>query len=96
MAAVNERIPVLVTKEQKNRLVKKATSARLGVSEFMRRAAEAYEPDVDDNMLDGLIDQIHKTTAEASRSLDEVLTFVAASQRRIAKMEGARTSRKVA
>ena len=96
MAAANERIPVLVTKEQKIRLVKKATSVRLGVSEFMRRAAEAYQPDADDNMLDGLIDQIHKTTTEASKALGDALAFAAASESRIAKMEAAHARRKVA
>ena len=96
MAAAIERIPVLVTKEQKTRFARKAASARLGVSEFMRRAAEAYQPGMDDNMLDGLIDQIHKTTTEASKALDDALAFVAASQRRIAKMEAAHTHRKAA
>ena len=96
MAAANERIPVLVTKEQKIRLIKKATSARLSVSEFMRRAAEAYRPDADDNLLDGLIDQVRKTTTEASRALDDALAFVAASESRIAKMEAAHARRKVA
>ncbi len=96
MAVANERIPVLVTKEQKIRLIKKATSVRLGVGEFMRRAAEAYEPEADDKMLDGLIGQIQKTTAEASKALDAALAFVAASERRIAKMEAAHARRKVA
>ena len=96
MAAANERITVLVTKEQKIRLIKKATSARLGVSEFMRRAAEAYQPDASDDMLDGLVEQIRKTTAQASKALDDALAFVAASENRIAKMEAAHARRKVA
>ena len=62
----------------------------------MRRAAEAYQPDADDNLLDGVIDQIHKTTAQASRALDDALAFIAASESRIAKMEAAHARRKVA
>lgn len=96
MAGASERIPVLVTKEQKLRLIEKATSARLGVGEFMRRAAEAYQPDANDSMLGGLVEQVRRTTAEASRALDEALAFVAASDKRIAKMEAAHARRKVA
>jgi hypothetical protein len=96
MATATERIPVLVTKQQKTRLMKKAASARLGVSEFMRRAAEAYQPGADDEMLEGLVEQIRKSTAEASKALDDALAFVAKSESRIARMENAQARKKAA
>lgn len=38
-------------------------------------------------LLEGLIDQMKKTTAQASAAIDKALTFVEASNRRIDEME---------
>jgi hypothetical protein len=88
MAAASERIPVLVTPDQKARIAKKAKAANMTVGEFIRRAAEVYEPD-DDGLIERLIDQIKSTGARASKALDASLTFVAESQKRIERMEAA-------
>ena len=95
-----ERIPVLVTPEQKAAIVARARAAKLPVGEFMRRAAESYSPlGEDEATLRGLITQVTKTTARAAGSLDDALRAAAASQRRIAAMEAAarrRPARKAA
>jgi hypothetical protein len=41
----------------------------------------------DESSLEAMIDQMNKTTAQASHALDEALAFVEASNRRIAGME---------
>lgn len=41
----------------------------------------------DDKLLEGMIDQMNKTTAQASAAIDEALAFVDASNKRIATME---------
>jgi hypothetical protein len=94
MTTSTERIPVLVTPEQKARIAARAKAAKLPVGEFMRRAAESYSPnDADAAALDGLLAQIGRTTARASRALDDAFRAVAASQRRIAALEAAATRR---
>jgi len=86
--STSERIPVLVTPEQKARIAARAKAAKLSLGEFMRRAAESYSPhDEDEAALNGLLVQVTKTTQRASKALDSALRAVAASQRRIAAME---------
>ncbi len=89
MAAATERIPVLVTPDQKARIAKKAQAANLTVGEFVRRAAEAYQPDDNDDALERLIEQIKSTGAKASRALGASLAFVGESEKRIEQMEAA-------
>ena len=44
----SERLPVLVTKEQKARIAEKARAANLTMGELVRRAVDAYEPTEDE------------------------------------------------
>lgn len=88
--AATERIPVLVTPDQKANITRKAKAANLTVGEFGRRAAEAYRPDDDDGVFERLIEQIKKTGTRASRALDRSLAFVAESEKRIEELEAAR------
>ena len=82
-----ERIPVLMTPVEKKRIVAKAKKAGMKTSEFMRLAAEVYEPGEDEKALVSMINEMNKATANASKSIDEALAFVAASNKRISKME---------
>ena len=82
-----ERIPVLMTPVEKTRIVAKAKKAGMKTSEFMRLAAEDYEPGEDEKALVSMINAMNKATANASKSIDEALAFVAASNKRISKME---------
>jgi len=86
------RIPVLVTPAQKAMITRKARRANLTVGEFVRQAAEAYEPGDDDSALGALIERVQRSTAEASAALDAALERCAESDRRIEKMQAAHLS----
>lgn len=87
MAIATERIPVLVTATEKGQIAKMAKSQGLSMGEFLRRAAASYRPNEEDKLLEGMIDQMNKTTAQASAAIDEALAFVDESNKRIAAME---------
>lgn len=87
MATATERIPVLVTATEKGQIAKMAKSQGLSMGEFLRRAAASYRPNEEDKLLEGMIDQMNKTTAQASAAIDGALAFVDESNKRIAAME---------
>jgi hypothetical protein len=87
MATASERIPVLVSTAEKARIARMAKSAGLSMGEFLRRAAAAFRPSDDDKILEGMIDQMNKTTAQANAAIDKALADVEASNKRIAAME---------
>ena len=87
MAAATERVPVLMTPAEKKRVVSRAKKAGLTTGEYMRRAAEGYRPAEDDNALEAMIDAMNKATERAENAIDDVLAFVAESNKRIAEME---------
>lgn len=87
MATASERIPVLVTRQEKARITRMAGDAGLSVGEFLRRAAAAFQPAQDEQLLLGMIEQVVRTTARASAAADEALQFVEASNRRMAALE---------
>jgi hypothetical protein len=91
--AATERIPLLVTPTQKALFAKKAKASKLTVNEFVRRAAEVYNPDDDDEALLRLVAQVKQTTREATAALDAALKSCADSNRRIADMEAAHVAR---
>ena len=90
MATATERIPVLVTSQEKAKIAKMAQDAHLSMGEFLRRAAASFRPGEDDKMLEGMIEQMLKSTAQASAAIDDALAFVEASNRRISAMEAER------
>ena len=85
--AATERVPVLMSPEEKKRVVARARKAGLTTAEYMRRAAASYAPDADEEALEVMIGEMNKATARAEKAIDEALAFVAASNRRIARME---------
>lgn len=87
MTTSSQRIPVLVTAAEKGRIAKMAKDSGLSMGEFLRRAAASFRPSEDDKMLEGMINQMTKTTAQASAAIDEALAYVEASNKRIAAME---------
>jgi hypothetical protein len=91
--AATERILLLVTPTQKALFAKKAKASKLTVNEFVRRAAEVYNPGDDDEALLRLVVQVKQTTHEATAALDAALKFCADSDRRIADMEAAHVAR---
>ena len=42
MSVANERIPVLVSRQEKAEIAKKAKAAGLSMGEYLRRGAKAY------------------------------------------------------
>ena len=45
------------------------------MGEFLRRAAASFRPSEDEQLLEGMIDQMLKTTAQASAAIDDALAF---------------------
>ena len=87
MTTATQRIPVLVTATEKGQIAKMAKDAGLSMGEFFRRAAYSFSPSEDDKMLEVMIDQMNKTTSQASAAIDEAMAFVEASNKRIEAME---------
>ena len=90
MATATERIPVLVSKEEKIAIARKAKRASISMGEYLRRAATAYRATDDDAVLEGMIAQMLKTTEQAEQALGKALAFVEASNQRIAELESSR------
>ena len=87
MSTATARIPVLVTPREKALIEQKARAAGVSMGEYLRRAARGFTQTEDEEALAGMIDQMLKTTARANKAMDEALSFVAASNRRIAALE---------
>ena len=87
MATATARVPVLMTQAEKARIVKKAMEAGLSTGEYMRRAADSFDPDEQDQLLENLIDQMLKSTDRAEKAIEDTIAFVEASNRRIRAME---------
>jgi len=87
MATATERVPVLMTPNEKKQFVSKAKKFGISVGELMRRAATIYKPNDDDEILEAMISQMNQATENAERSIDDVLLFVAESNERIKRME---------
>ncbi|HCW07114.1 MAG TPA: hypothetical protein DGG95_07100 [Cytophagales bacterium] len=87
MKTSTERIPVLVTKVQKQQLTAKAKAAGLSTGEFLRRAGENYSASEDQDLKEGLLDQVVKITAKTEQAIDDALAFVAASEHRLMELD---------
>ena len=87
MATATARIPVLMTSAEKKQVVKKAEKAGMPTSQFMRQAAENYQPNKDDEALSAMLDQMNVATENMSRSIDDCLLYVAKSNERIEAIE---------
>ena len=87
MSAATERFPILLTKDQKLRLNRKAKGAKLTMGEFFRQAAERYEPQEDTELLERLATEVLRSTKRAIHSIDDTLNFVAASEKRLSRMK---------
>jgi len=86
MAAATERIVVQVTTVQKRAIASTAKRLGLNVSELMRQAALGFTPSDDAQEINALIERVNASTKEANDALDDALSFVAESNKRIAAM----------
>ena len=89
MATATARVPVLMTQAEKERIVKKAMEAGLSTGEYMRRAADSFHPDEQNQLLEGLIDQMLQATDRAEQAIDDAIAFVEASNQRHGSRTGA-------
>jgi hypothetical protein len=87
MASAVERIVVQATAQDKKAIAAKAKRLDLPVSELMRRGAFAYESSESDAELAALADAAKGAADRAGAAIDASLSFIEASNRRIAAME---------
>jgi hypothetical protein len=87
MAGAVERIVVQATVQDKRAIVAKAKKLDLPISELMRRGAFAYETGDADAELGALADAAKAAADRAGAAIDDALSFIEASNRRIATME---------
>ena len=87
MATATARVPVLMSPMEKNLFAEKAQQAGISLGELFRRAATSYQTRENDTLLEGMIIQMQKSTAQAENAIDDALAFVEKSNRRIAQME---------
>jgi hypothetical protein len=90
MPAATERIVVQVTLAEKRSITKSAEKSGLNLSEFMRRAAKGFRNAPEDGELESLLDRAERATKESISMIDDALAFLAASEERIAELEGKR------
>jgi hypothetical protein len=86
MSIASLHIPVPVTLKQKARISKMAKEAGLTIGEFMRRAADSHVSREDEELLEGLIRQLNKSTAKTIATVDQAIAVIDASHRRIDAM----------
>jgi hypothetical protein len=94
MAAAVERIVVQATAQDKKAIASKAKKLDMPISELMRRGAFAYESDAADVELSALADAARVAADRAGAAIDDALSFIDASNRRIAAMESKARKRK--
>jgi hypothetical protein len=81
------RIVVQATPAEKRSISSKAKSLGIPVSELMRRSANAFAPEEEQAELAVLADVAHAAAERSCQAIDDSLAFIAASEKRIAKME---------
>lgn len=84
---VLKKIVVLVSPHEKKFIFAKAKKLGLTVADLMCRGVFAYNPPGFDKNLGALADEAKNAANRASDSIDDVLAFIAASEKRIAAME---------
>jgi len=87
MAAAVERIVVQATSKDKKSIAAKAKRLNLPISELMRRGAFAYETAEPDAELGALADAAKGAADRAGIAIDDALSFIESSTRRIEAME---------
>lgn len=88
-ATAIERIVVQTTLSDKQAIAAKARKFDMPVSELMRRGAFAYASDDADQELGALADAAKGAADRAGAAIDDAMAFIAASNKRIARMESA-------
>lgn len=90
MPTANQRISVLVTQAEKRAIAASSKNAGMSVGKFMRRAASSFHPSQAGELLEGMLDQVLKSTARASAAIDDAVAYVEGSNKKLAILEGKR------
>jgi hypothetical protein len=85
--AAIERIVVQATSQEKKDIAEKAQELGLPIAELMRRGAFAYQADEHQAELMALADAAKGAADRAGKSIDDALSFIESSNKRIAAME---------
>jgi len=99
MPSATERIVVQTTPQEKKAIAAKAKRLALPISELMRRGAFAYESKENDAELAALADAAKASAVRSGAAIDHALSFIEASNKRIAALEAkaiAKAARKAA
>jgi len=99
MPSAIERIVVQTTPREKKAIAAKAKRLALTISELMRRGAFAYESGERDTELAALAGAAKMAAIRSGAAIDDALSFIAASNDRIAVIEAearAKAARKAA
>jgi len=99
MPSATERIVVQTTPQEKKAITAKAKRLALPISELMRRGAFAYESSENDAELAALADAAKLAATRSCAAIDHALSFIEASNKRIATLEAkvaGRAARKAA
>lgn len=89
IAKANERMVLQMTLSEKLTIAAKAKKFDMSVSELMRRGALAYSSDQADQELGALADAAKGAADRAGSAIDDAMSFIDASNKRIASMEAA-------
>lgn len=93
MATATERIVVQVTPQQKANIADTAKQLGLNISDFMRRAAEAFHGAPENRELEALLRQVEMSTQQANEAIDNALASIAVSEQRLAVLETTKASK---
>lgn len=96
MAAAVQRIVVQATTQDKKAIAAKAKKLDIPISELMRRGAFAYEASDSDEEMGALADAARGAADRAGAAIDDALDYIAASNKRIERMEARASSKQVA
>jgi hypothetical protein len=89
MSLATARVVVQIALADKRKIEAKTKRMDLPLSEMMRRAAFSYTSDSDDADLGALADRAKQSADNSGAAIDDVLNFIAASNKRIMAMERA-------
>lgn len=85
--SATERIVVQATPQDKRALLEKARQLDIPLAELMRRGAFAYKPEEVDEQLASLADAAKAAAEKAMASIDDALSYIEVSNRRIKRLE---------
>jgi hypothetical protein len=87
MPLATERVVVQITSTDKRKIEAKAKKMHLPLAEMMRRAAFSYSSEAEEAELGALTERAKQSADNSLAAIDDALSFIAASNKRIEAME---------